>query len=66
MLSGGGPDNLINDITLEGEIETNLYQKDFDEMKEAVEKLCPVYQMVTGCGIKINSNWKIKHLDQVE
>ena len=65
MMSGGGPDNLIGEVFLDGEIETNLFQKDLDDMKETVEKLCPVYQMVTGCGIKVNSNWKIKHLDDL-
>jgi uncharacterized OsmC-like protein len=66
FMSEGGPDNLIGDVYMEGEIETNLQQEDFIKIKESVEKMCPVYQMVSRAGIKIHSDWKIKHLDTLD
>jgi len=66
LLTEGGPDNLIEDVFIEGEIETDLYQEDLEKMKTAVENLCPVYQMVKKAGITIHSKWTAKHLDKIE
>lgn len=60
---GGGPSNKISDIDLEVEVETNLTDQEFSELKEMSEKLCPIYQVITGSGVKVNSVWRLKKLN---
>jgi uncharacterized OsmC-like protein len=60
--SGGGKGNQINDIHLEVEIETNISYPELEVIKQKAQDLCPVYQMITGSGVKVHSNWKIKHI----
>ena len=54
----GGKDNKINEVFLEAEIETTGTQEDLDNLHKKVVMACPVYQMVSGSGVKINNNWK--------
>lgn len=60
--TGGGPTNKISDINLEVEVEANLSEEAFNEIKEMTEKLCPIYQVITGSGVKVNANWKLKKI----
>jgi uncharacterized OsmC-like protein len=62
-MSGGGKNNKISDIYLDAEIEANLDLAEFEKVKTMTENLCPVYQVVTGSGIKVTSNWKLKKID---
>jgi uncharacterized OsmC-like protein len=57
-----GPNNKIEEIFTEVEIETELDEAALAEMKELTEILCPVYQMIKASGIKIHSQWKGKPL----
>jgi uncharacterized OsmC-like protein len=59
---GGGKDNKINDIVMEAELETNISAQELEKLKEQVQKFCPVYQMITGSGVKVSSTWKHKQL----
>lgn len=60
--NGGGKGNQIGDIHMEVEIETNISYSELEVMKQKVQDLCPVYQMITGSGVKVHSNWKIKQM----
>ena len=53
----GGKDNKINEIIIEAEIQSNGTQEQLDEVEKRVENCCPVYQMITGSGVKITNNW---------
>jgi uncharacterized OsmC-like protein len=61
-LKDGGPENRINDIYLEADIETDLTPEQLVEVKTNVENWCPIYQMVIASGIKIHSKWNLKPL----
>ncbi len=54
----GGRDSKLNDITIEAEVETNVDQQKLDELHLKVVNSCPVYQMISGSGVKIINNWK--------
>lgn len=58
-LRDGGPENRINDIYLEADIETTLAPEKLEETRKTVENLCPIYQMVVASGIKIHSKWNL-------
>lgn len=62
-MSGGGKNNKISDIYLDVEVEANVDQPEFEKIQTMTENLCPVYQVVTGSGIKVTSNWKLKKID---
>ena len=64
-MSGGGKNNKISDIYLDVEVEANVDQPEFEKIQTMTENLCPVYQVVTGSGIKVTSNWKLKKIDWV-
>lgn len=62
-MTGGGKNNKISDIFLDVELEANLTEAEFEKVKEMVENLCPIYQVITGGGVKVNSNWKLKKIN---
>lgn len=43
-------------------MEANIEEADLVKMKEQVENLCPVYQMIKGSGVKIHSKWRLRQL----
>jgi uncharacterized OsmC-like protein len=58
----GGKDNKISDVYLDAEIEANLTESELEKIKEETENFCPIYQVVTGSGVKVNSTWKLKKI----
>jgi uncharacterized OsmC-like protein len=61
---GGGKDNKINDVFLEAEVETNITDEQLEKLKEQTELFCPVYQIISGSGVKVHSTWKNKKLQE--
>lgn len=54
----GGPEDKIEDISIEAEIDTNVSQEELDQWVKKALHSCPVYQMLTLAGVKIDSKWK--------
>ena len=54
----GGKDNKITEIFVEAEVETTGTQAQLEELHKKIELSCPVYQIISGSGVKITSNWK--------
>lgn len=54
----GGKENKIDDIVLEAEFDTNGTQAELDELQKKVHQSCPMYNIITSAGIKVNSTWK--------
>jgi uncharacterized OsmC-like protein len=43
-------------------LETNATPAELEKLKEEVENLCPIYQVITCGGVKVKSSWKHKKL----
>jgi hypothetical protein len=53
----GGPQDKIEDVYIEAEVESNGTQKDLDMWLEKALYSCPVVQMFKLAGVKIQSKW---------
>lgn len=53
----GGPQDKIENVTINAEVDTNVSQEELDKWLEKAENCCPVYQMFTLAGVKISSKW---------
>lgn len=53
----GGPENRINGITIEAEVETTGTQEQLEELEKHVINCCPVYQMLKKAGVEVTNKW---------
>lgn len=53
----GGKENKLSEINIEAEFETSGTQAELDAIHKKVENSCPVFQMLTNSGVKINNKW---------
>lgn len=60
LLNLSGRTNKLSDITLEAEIESNTSDEQLQKLKEKTERICPVYKVISGSGIRINTIWRNK------
>ena len=54
----GGETNKLTHIYIDADVETNGTQEQLNEFKLKTLHHCPVYQMISGSGVKIEDNWK--------
>jgi uncharacterized OsmC-like protein len=60
LLNLSGRTNKLSNITLEAEIETNTSDEQLQMLKEKTERICPVYRVISGSGVRINTIWRNK------
>lgn len=54
----GGPDSRINEVFIEGTVESTGTQEEFGELFKKVKNSCPIYQMIKAAGVEIHSTMK--------
>ena len=53
----GGPEDVIEPVYIEAEVESTGTQKDLDEHFAKAINCCPVYQILKHAGVKVESKW---------